>query len=147
MLKQKQCFLILTRLPFLGIDGECAMTWTTSFSLPREIALEKNALLTDLPVLAKEWRVSFEIKPTSYKYNGYAQVLQMTTGGKKGKIGDRTPALWIHKTKGVYIATTLNGKPNEGNFIKEKKPSLTWQVFCDSQRIMLGENHVMSVIV
>ena len=100
------------------------MTWTTSFSLPREIVLEKNALLTDLPVLAKEWRVSFEIKPTSYKYNGYAQILHMTTGGKSGKIGDRTPALWIHKTKGVYIATTLNDKPNEGNFFKEKKPPL-----------------------
>ena len=123
------------------------MTWTTSFSLPREIALEKNALLTDLPVLAKEWRVSFEIKPTSYNYNGYAQVLQMTTGGKKGKIGDRTPALWIHKTKGVYIATTLNGKPNEGHFFKTKKPSLNEWTSVEISQVVVGSKYIFSLII
>ena len=123
------------------------MTWTTLFSLPREIVLEKNALLTDLPVLAKEWRVSFEIKPTSYKYNGYAQILQMTTGGKSGKIGDRTPALWIHKTKGVYIATTLNDKPNEGIFFKTKKPSLNEWTSVEISQVVVGSKYIFSLII
>ena len=53
-----------------------------------------------------------------------AQVLQLTIGGKSGNIGDRTPALWIHKTKGVYVVTTLNGNANVGKYIRKKKPPL-----------------------
>ena len=100
------------------------MDWTTSFSLPSQHLLTKNDLLTTLPTLSNEWRVTFDFYPTSYNYRGYAQILQMTTNGRSGKIGDRTPALWIHNTRGVYIATTLNGKPSVGKFFKTKKPPL-----------------------
>ena len=85
--------------------------------------LKKNTLLTTLPTLTKEWRVSFEFMATSYT-STLAQVLQLTIGGKSGNIGDRTPALWIHKTKGVYVVTTLNGNANVGKYIRKKKPPL-----------------------
>ena len=109
--------------------------------------LKRGTLLTTLPILAEMWRVSFEIKPTNYNYNGFAQILQITTGGKSGKIGDRTPALWIHKTEGVYLATTLNGKANEGKFFKTKKPSLNkWTSVAISQ-VMDGTKYIFSFTI
>ena len=85
--------------------------------------LKRNTILTTLPILTKEWRVSFEFMATSYT-NTLAQVLQLTIGGKSGNIGDRTPALWIHKSKGVYVVTTLNGKANVANHFPSMKPPL-----------------------
>ena len=93
--------------------------------LPGDRLLKKNTLLGTIPTLTKEWKVTFEFKPTSYNYNGYAQILHITTGGKGGSIvGERTPALWIYKKSGVVkvlIKTALNGKPNEGD-LSDKKP-------------------------
>lgn len=84
--------------------------------------MKKSTLLTTLPTLSKQWKVSFEFNPKSYNQRGYAQVLQMTVGGKSGNVGDRTPSLWLHKTRGVYIVTTLNGRANVGKFFSNMKP-------------------------
>ena len=86
--------------------------------------LKKRSVLTTLPILTKEWKVSFEFNPKSYNYRGLAQVLQITRGGKSENIGDRTPSLWIHRTRGVYIVTTLNGEANVGKFFAKKKPPI-----------------------
>ena len=86
--------------------------------------LKKRSVLTTLPILTKEWKVSFEFNPKSYNYRGLAQVLQITIGGKSENIGDRTPSLWIHRTRGVYIVTTLNGEANVGKFFAKKKPPI-----------------------
>ena len=71
----------------------------------------------------------------------------MTTGGKSGKIGDRTPALWIHKTKGVYIVTTLNDKPNEGHHFKTKKPSLNEWTSVEISQVVVGSKYIFSLII
>ena len=142
-----------------------------------EHKIQKSTLPAKLPKLIEEWRVSSKFKPTNCIFQGYAQILQMTIGGKSGNVGDRNevfvkssrfekmslcfqshvqsrlmwlrmrntglpcgsdvnsfvqpdvsisnhsapysisvllscpPALLIHKTKGVCIVTTLNGKP------------------------------------
>ena len=110
------------------------MEWETSFFGLSQQLLAKNNLLTVLPSLTKEWRVTFEFYPTSYDYQGYAQILQITTGGKIGQIGDRTPALWIHNTRGVYVATTLGGRASVGKSFKTKKPPLNeWTLIEISQ--------------
>ena len=109
--------------------------------------LKRDTLLTTLPILAEEWRVSFEIKPTNYNYNGYAQILQLTTGGKSSNVGDRTPALWIHKTRGVYIATTLNGKPYVGKLFKTKKPPLNKWTSVEISQVLEGSKYIFSLII
>ena len=58
------------------------LDWTSTFSLPSEHLLKRNTLLTTLPYLAKEWRISFEFKPNNYNYKGYAQIIHMTIAGK-----------------------------------------------------------------
>ena len=123
------------------------MDWTTSFSSQSQQLLSKNHLLTTLPTLTKEWRITFDFYPSSYNYQGYAQILHVTTGGKSGKIGDRTPALWIHKTRGLYIATTLSGKASVGKFFRTKKPSLNEWTHVEIVQMKKGSVFTFSLVV
>ena len=123
---------------------EALLSWETAYEHQAEHKIQKNTLLVKLTKLTKEWRVSFEFKPTNYNFQGYAQILHMTTGGKGGKVGDRTPALMIHKTKGVYIVTTLNGKPSVGYFSKKKPARNKWSAVEISQ-IKKGSKYTFSV--
>ena len=131
----------------LGTDGTCLLDWAESFSLPGQHFLTQNDLLTTLPTLSKEWRITFDFYPTSYEQGGYAQILQLTTGSKSGKIGDRTPALWIHNTKGVYIATTLNGKASVGKFFSTKKPLLNEWTTVDISQTKKGSVYMFSFAI
>ena len=40
--------------------------WTTAYSMAGELEIAKDSLLTTLPKLTKQWRVSFEVNPTDY---------------------------------------------------------------------------------
>ena len=123
------------------------LDWTSSFSLPEEHLLKRNTLLTTLPTLPKEWRVSFEFNPQNYNSRGYAQILQLTIGGKSGQVGDRTPALWIHKTRGVYISTTLNGKPNVGKLFRTKKPPINEWTAVEISQMKTGSKYFFSLVI
>ena len=104
----------------------CLRDWASSYSLPTEHLLKRGSLLKTLPNLTKEWRVVFEFNPKNYNYQGYAQILQMTTGGKYGKIGDRTPAIWFHKTRGILVASALDGKASFSKWLKPLPSSGQW---------------------
>ena len=140
--------LILSLIPFA--KGDCSFDWTTSMLLPGEHLLRKNSLLATLPTLTKEWRVTFEFKPKSYNYNGYAQVLQLTIGGLSTNIGDRTPALWMYKKNGVVkvvIATTLNGKVSVSKVLDKKIPVINqWNAVGISQERQ-GLDYIFSVVM
>ena len=71
----------------------------------------------------------------------------MTIGGKSGNIGDRTPALWIHKTRGVYISTTLNGKPSVGKSFPTKKPSINEWTTVEISQSKMGSKYMFSLVV
>ena len=103
--------------------------------------------MTTLDTLPKEWKVSFEFKPTSYNFKGFAQILQLTKGGKSGNIGDRTPALWIHKSRGVVVVTTLNGKANVGLSFPTKKPPLNVWTEVEINQAKTGSKHMFSLII
>ena len=122
------------------------MDWQTIFSLPSEHILKKNTLLKTLPILAKEWKVTFDFKLTNYNYRGPAQVLQMTIGGKVGNIGDRTPALWMHNTRGVYIVTALSGKAAVGKYIN-KKPAINEWSKVEISHVKQGYKYIFSLVI
>ena len=90
------------------------MVWKTAFSKNAEQEMAKDNLLTTIPSMTKEWKVSLEVSPTDYSFSGYANVLHLTIGGKglgsTAKVGDRTPCIWIHKSRGVVISSARNGK-------------------------------------
>ena len=49
--------------------------WTTAYSMAGEQEIAKDNRLITLPQLTKQWKVSFEVNPTDYKYTGYASLL------------------------------------------------------------------------
>ena len=106
------------------------MEWTSAFSQRDELELAQDNLLTTLPKLTKEWKVSLEVNPTDYSFSSYANVLHMTIGGKGlgsgAKVGDRTPAIWIHKSRGVMISSALNGRAAYTKSIKTLPPAGKW---------------------
>ena len=134
-------------LDLVDEDG-CLIDWAPVFSLPSsEHLLKKNDLLATLPTLAKEWRLSFEIKPENYTHRSYGQVIHLTQGEQFGHVGDRTPALWFHKSRGVYLVTTLNGQANVGKFFRNSLPTPgVWTRFEISQT-KVGSSYIFSLYI
>ena len=81
--------------------------------MPGEHQLKRNTLLTTIPKLGKEWRLSFEIWPTKY-HNGDATLIHLTTANKSSyeRHGDRIPLIFFSKKKEVYVASSINEDPN-----------------------------------
>ena len=56
-------------LGFGQAQGQTPLTeWTQAYSMGGSHEVDKNALLTTLPKLTKEWRLSFEVNPTDYNF-------------------------------------------------------------------------------
>ena len=71
----------------------------------------RNTLLTTLATLAKEWRVTLQFRPTEYitgSPDGWTSLLHLTIGPNYGQLGARTPAIFLHKDKGLYITGSVN---------------------------------------
>ena len=85
--------------------------WSTVFERSEEIPLVKGKLLTTIPSLGKQWRVSLEVFSENFEHRGLANVLQMMTGETLGQFGKCIPAVWIHQSKVVFISTALGRKP------------------------------------
>ena len=135
-------FMIFTHTP-PGTD--CSLDyWTTTYHLPSEELLKKDNLLTTIPKLAKGWKVSFELKPPNYNYRSYASVIHMTSGGSKSS---RTPALMLHRTRGVYLATALNGSSSVGRLFQGKNPPVNEWTLVEISQVKVGFQYVFSVVI
>ena len=132
-------FMISLSVLFGFVIGQ-DMVWKTAFSLSSEHELARDSLLTTLPNLTKEWRVSLEVNPTDYIAGGFNSVLHMTIGGKglgsKAKIGDRIPAIWIHKRGRVMISSAVNGEVDYRETFKFLPPAGEWTGIEVSQRLV-----------
>ena len=112
-------------------------SWSTVYSLKEEHLIGRNQLLTTIPLLKKEWRVSFLFKADEFE--GLAQVLHLTTGGKGSgsgaEYGDRTPAIWTHPTKGFLISSAVGGK-SSSKYVKALPSTGEWIVIKVSQEMV-----------
>ena len=113
-------------------DNQClcfAGVWTSAFSLGTEHKIKRNQLLTTIPLLAKEWRLSLELKVDNFG-SSFKQVLHMSIGGKGvgkfAKYGDRTPAIWTHPSRGFQISSAVRGKHSFGKYIKKLPAPGEW---------------------
>ena len=128
-------------------QGQTPLTeWTTTYSMEGSHEVAKNAILTTLPKLTTEWRVSFEVNPTDYKYTGYASLLHMTIGGNRGQVGDRSPAIWLHKTRGVLVSSAIDGKVAYSKIVKPLPAAGEWTRMEVSQ-VLVGAKHVFSITI
>ena len=132
----------------LAADPPPLSKWATAFAFPQEHELSQNHLLTTLPKMTKEWKVSLEVNPTDYIFTGYANVLHLTIGGKglgsSAKVGDRIPAIRIHKTRGVMISSALNGKAAYTKTYKVIPPVREWTSIEVSQSLV-GTKYFYSI--
>ena len=94
--------------------------WKAAYFLKAEHKIRRNNLLATIPLLKKEWKVSFDFKANSFK--GLQQVMHMTIGGKGAgsgaKYGDRTPAIWTHPSRGFLISSAVGGKVSFAKYFK-----------------------------
>ena len=120
--------------------------WTTAYSMTGEQEIAKDNRLITLPQLTKEWKVSFEVNPTDYKYTGYASLLHMTIGGNRGQVGDRSPAIWLHKTRGVLVSSAIDGKVAYSKTVKPLPAAGEWTKIEVSQ-VLVGAKHVFSITI
>ena len=132
-------------------DPGPAMKWTKAFSLNGKHELSKDSLLTTLPKMTKEWKVSFEIKPTDYSFGGYSNVLHLTIGGKglgsSAKVGDRVPAIWIHKTRGVIVSSARNGRAAYTTTIKGLLPPAGKWTAIEVSQSLVGSKYIYEISI
>ena len=131
-------------------------SWSTVYSLKEEHLIGRNQLLTTIPLLKKEWRVSFQFK--AHGFEEFAQVLHLTTGGKgsggNAKYGDRTPAIWVHPSKGFLISSAVGGRISYSMYLDALPSTRKWINIEVSQEmvanamiysITIGGNEVLSL--
>ena len=103
--------------------------WETAYSLRDEHEISRNTLLTTIPLLKKEWKVSFEFKATSYQ-RSLAQILHLTAGGKGlgsgSKYGDRTPAIWTSGSSRFLISSAVNGRVSYAKKVRPVPAAGEW---------------------
>ena len=80
--------------------------------MTEEIAIQRNNLLTTLPYIAEEYKISFELFITKHIVDDWRSVIHFSTGGNYGKYGDRIPGLYIYADKKLYMFSALSGDPN-----------------------------------
>ena len=83
---------------------------------PDEQPLVKNRSLGVIPQLGKEWRVSFEFRPTNYDLTAVRNLIQLTTGVTSSEHGSSTPEISFQRLKDqkvdMVVRTSLNRNPS-----------------------------------
>ena len=122
--------------------------WTTAFALNEEHNIVRNELLTTIPLLKEEWKVSFEFKAT--RFNGLTQVLHLTAGGmgagSGARYGDRTPAIWTHSSSGFLISSAVDGKYSYSKYFNNL-PSVNEWTTVEVGQELVGSKIVYSVAI
>ena len=123
--------------------------WTTVYFSPQGhndgTKLVRDNLLTTLPSLGKEWRVTHEFRPTDYSAKGWTNSLHLTKGGNKGH-GKRTPAIFFHATKGIVVAFAKDDSSNTKHYIKgdDRPPTNEWTRIKISQEL-LNQKYMITI--
>ena len=73
-------------------------------------------------------------------------VLHATIGGKGGKIGDRIPAIWFHKSNGVLVATALDGEISYSEHFKPLPPFGEWTKIEVTQSLV-SSRYIFSIAI
>ena len=56
--------------------------------------MQRNNLVTTIPILSTEWIVSFDIKLFAILYREFGNIIHFTTGGNSKQFGYRIPAVF-----------------------------------------------------
>ena len=132
----------------LAITGAASTKtdWSTVFEQPDASPLVKGKLLTSIPVLGKQWRVSFEVFPENFDHTGLASVLHLRTGEHGNKFGRRIPAVLIQRNKRVLVSTALGKKLIFNKRFRSKNgPALRRWTKIEVGQSLQGEDYIYSI--
>ena len=127
---------------------EPSLPWTTVYFSPQGpddgTKLVRDNLLTTLPSLGKEWRVTHEFRPTDYSAKGWTNSLHLTTGGNK----KRMPAIFFHASKGMVVAFPKDDSSNTKHYIKgDDRPATNeWNRIKISQEL-LDQKYMITITI
>ena len=96
-------------------------------------------LLTTLPTLGKEWRMSYDFKPKNYHTGVYANSLHLTIGENKLRHGDRAPAIFARESS-MIVDAAIDGETFV-RFHVVPPPLGTWTTLVLSQTLE-GEKYM-----
>ena len=88
---------------------------------PITTGIVKSRLVTTIPFLYENWKVSLEVYPTGFQ-NGCESILHMTISGNADGHGSRIPGIWTCQ-RDLRVFSSVNGNPNYAN-----KPGTPLQV-------------------
>ena len=82
---------------------------------PKQTLLKKNKQVRVLPVLRKQYELSFQVYPTSFLSGKWVSVLHLTTSGNNDIYGARIPGIWFspkaaNNKNTIYTANAISGK-------------------------------------
>ena len=155
-------FLVLTgsvpgAVGFVGDGPEAASPscpkatteWSTAFEQADASPLVKGNLLSTIPALGKQWRVSLEVFPENFDRkepsSALASILHMATGERLGRFGKSIPAIWIYRSKGVLVSTALGKQPVFSKMFRSNIPAPgNWTQIEVSQSLQ-GEDYIYNV--
>ena len=129
-----------------GPGASTKTDWSTVFEQPDASPLVKGKLLTSIPVLGKQWRVSFEVFPENFDHTGLASVLHLRTGEKGTRFGRRIPAVLIQRNKRVLVSTALGKKLIFTKRFRSKYgPALRNWTKIEVGQSLQGEDYIYSI--
>ena len=99
--------------------------------LHNDTEIVKNTLLSTIPVLPKEYEISFDFKATKWP-SGWTSILHFSKQADSGW-GNRIPAILTYSGK-VFISNAIDGNAN-WNFYGLRFELNTWVNFRLSQRL------------
>jgi hypothetical protein len=113
-------------------NAETGVSGTLTF--PSQHLINKNALLTTIPVLTTSYIVKFQVNPSKFQW-GWSNVIHLTsTGGNCCNYGDRVPAVWFFSASPtntlnkLHISSAVN---NNGNYYINTPKSVKVGVWTD----------------
>eukprot|EP00091_Calanus_sinicus_P008435 TRINITY_DN2051_c0_g1_i1.p1 TRINITY_DN2051_c0_g1~~TRINITY_DN2051_c0_g1_i1.p1 ORF type:complete len:215 (-),score=45.38 TRINITY_DN2051_c0_g1_i1:104-724(-) len=117
----------------------------------KPFTLTKNNLVTELPFLGKEYQVTFELKVSKFPGTDNVQRFQnvihlSATGVNCCNVGDRVPAVWISKEKGLAFAALVNGIANYWKVLPTVHAENKWILIDISQKLVDGK-YIFEVLV
>ena len=135
-----------------GTPPPCASPtteWSTAFEQADASPLVRGKLLSTIPALGKQWRVSLEVFPENFNRKGpesaFASVLHMATGERLGRFGNQIPAIWIHQSKGVLVSTALGKQPVFSKMFHSSNPSPGNWTQIDVSQSLQGKDYIYNV--
>jgi hypothetical protein len=111
------------------------------YSLAEETLLEEGKLLTTLPALGREWRVTLQLRPTVWPEDGHwLGIIQLTQGGANTVYGDRTPGIYYQPDHGLSVSSAVNSDKSLTTNITDLLPPVgKWTALEVSQELVAGQ--------